>query len=63
MELQSKPHDDDILEWGMYKGLPYGLIYFDKDYCKYILSKCYLPKEARKFQNWLLIKEGIIKND
>lgn len=55
--------DEAILDYGIYKGHPYWVIALDDDYCSWIYSRTSLPKEARKFQRWLVAKKSNVKMD
>ena len=50
--------DDQIIENGMYKGLPFWVVLRDDDYCLYIYNRTALPKSLRDFQRYLIKKKA-----
>ena len=57
MELTEE--DEQILEYGIYRGTPYWIVLRDDEYCSWIYNRTSLPKEARKFQNYLICKKAL----
>ena len=57
MELTEQ--DECILEYGVYRGHPYWVVLLDDEYCSWIYNRTSLPKEARKFQNYLVSKKNV----
>ena len=58
MELSAE--DEQILEYGVYKGHPFWVVLLDDDYCAWIYNRTSLPLSARRFQNYLVRKKAII---
>ena len=50
--------DNDIMDYGLYKGVPFWVILLDDTYCMWIYNRTSLPKEGRKFQNYLVAKKS-----
>jgi hypothetical protein len=49
--------DNDIMDYGLYKDVPFWVILLDDTYCMWIYNRTSLPKEGRKFQNYLVAKK------
>ena len=51
--------DEQIVEHGMYKGLPFWVVLRDDSYCAYIYNRTSLHRGLRAFQRYLVKKKSL----
>lgn len=52
------PEDEQIMDYGIYKGTPFWVVLLDDDYCAWLYNRTALPQAARRFQNYLIQKKA-----